>query len=151
MRRLSSLLLLCAVGCSSETIAPPTLYPVTGSLVVGGKPLENVTVQLIPVDVTSKARPGSGKTDAEGKFTILTNGDKGATAGKYKVVLGSPSLAPSGPVSVEEATKMSGQYAKSGGPPAPVTLPYPLEWASATTSPKEVDVVDKPLEIKIDI
>ena len=94
MRNLSSVLFLSfgILGCSVGE-APPKLIPVTGTLVVGGKPLENITVQLMPVDTKAKVRPGIGKTDAEGKFTILTNGDKGANVGKFKVVLQSVTAA----------------------------------------------------------
>ncbi len=159
MRHLSRLLLLSLSfgvwGCSGSDGAPP-LHPVTGTLVVGGKPLENVTVQLTPVDLNSTARPALGKTDAEGKFTILTNGDRGATAGKYKVVLLTSAPA-SGPMSVEEATKLSGQMTQqmmqSGGQPVSMTptLPFPKEWADAGTTPKEIEVASQPVEIKIDI
>jgi hypothetical protein len=141
-------------GCSGAD-APPPLYPVTGTLIVGGKPLENITVQLTPVDLDSKSKPGVGLTDAEGKFTILTNGDKGATAGKFKVVLLSSAVSKStGPMSVEEATKLSGEYTQQiaqGKRPEPPALPFPKEWADATTTPKEVEVVNQPVIIKIDI
>ncbi len=157
MRCLSSLLLLSfgVLGCSGGE-APPKLYPVTGTVVVGGKPLENITVQLMPVDPAAKGRPGIGKTDAEGKFTILTNGDKGANAGKFKVVLQSVTAAPrTGPISVEEATKMNGEMMEkmkqSGGRYEPPKQPFPVEWASQATSPKEVEIVDKPVVINIDI
>lgn len=153
MRQLSCLLLLCALGCSGGGADKPLpLYPVTGSLIVGGKPLENVFVQLLPVDLTSKAKPGAATTDAEGKFVIRTNGDKGANPGKYKVVLGTSGAAanPNKQVTLEEATKMSGQYAKTRGIPVE-TLPYPKEWGTAATTPKEVEVTDKAVVVNIDI
>jgi hypothetical protein len=160
MRGMSSMLLLSLLslgfqGCSQGE-APPKLYPVTGTLVVGGKPLENITVQLLPVDPAGKGRPGIGKTDAEGKFTILTNGDKGANVGKFKVVLQSTTAAPrTGPISVEEATKMNGEMMErmkqSGGKYEPPKAPFPVEWASQATTPKEVEIVDKPVVINIDI
>src|SRR5262249_6382642 len=134
MRQLIGLALLvslCGLGCGSKSPGALPLYSVSGKLVVNGKPLENVTVQLIPAgDPDTKAKPGVATTDKEGKFVIRTNGDKGANPGKYKVVLGSATQAPTGPMSLEDATKMSGQYAKTGGIPK-VDLPYPAEWASA--------------------
>ena len=96
-------------------------------------------------------KPGLGKTDAEGKFTIITNGDKGANPGKYKVVLSVPSLQQTGEYSLEAATKMSGQFAKTGGPPKASAPPFPPEWGGPQTSPKEVEVTKQPLHIKIDI
>lgn len=153
MRYVSSLILLCVIaGCSGGGADKPLpMFPVTGTLLIGGKPMENINIELAPVDFESKAKPGLGKTDAEGKFEIRTNGDRGATVGKFKVVLRSAASAPTGPVSIEEATKMSGQYAKTMGPPKPTSLPYPVEWGSPTSSPKEVEVVDKPVIVNIDI
>lgn len=143
--------MLCVVGCGSGGAPPPKMYPVTGTLKVKGKALENVTVQLIPADQLAKdSKPAVGTTDAEGKFTMRTNGDKGVIAGKYKVVLITTNSPGSGPVSLEEATKMSGQYAATQGPPK-IEQPFPQEWGSATTTPKVHEVVDKPTEINIDI
>lgn len=141
-----------AVGCSSsQGPGALPLRPVTGSLVVNGKPLDNIQVQLIPVGVDTKAKPGVATTDKDGKFVIRTNGDKGANPGKYKVVLGSSNAStPTGPVSLDEATKMSGQYAKTRGIPK-VELPFPPEWGGEKTTPKEIEVADKPVEINIDI
>lgn len=156
LTRLSSLLLLGLLGCSNAE-APPALYPVTGTLKVNGKPLENMTVQLSPVDITSKAKPGIGKTDAEGKFTILTNGDKGAATGKYKVILmDSPKVQRTGPPTIEELTKMNGEMSqkiaqKGAAAFEPPTLPFPKEWSDATTTPKEVEVGTQPVTVNIDI
>jgi hypothetical protein len=107
----------------------------------------------MPVNPEDKVKPGLGKTDATGKFTIITNGDKGANPGKYKVVLTTQSAAANtgGAYSLEEAMKQSGQYAKTGGPPKPAALPFPVEWGSATTSPKDVEVKKEAQHIKIDI
>ena len=149
MRRLSCLVLLCVLGCGSEVVKPLPLYPVTGSVKVKGAPLKDTLVQLLPVDPSSKAKPGVATTDSEGNFVIRTNGDKGANSGKFKVVLGSV-VEQQGPVSLEDATKMSGQYTKTGGPPKP-TFAFPKEWASAKTTPKEIEVTDKAQIVDIDI
>ena len=153
MRQMCGMLLLLSLaGCSSSGPSALPLYPVTGTFVVGGKPLKDTIVQLVPSDPESKAKPGIGRTDAEGKFMIRTNGDKGANPGKYKVVLGTGAddSASKGPMSVEDASKMSGQYVKSKGIPT-ATLPFPKEWASAKTSPKEIEVVKGPVTVNIDI
>lgn len=156
MRHLSCsfmlLLSFCLLGCSGGADGAPKLYPVTGTLVVGGSPLADITVQLIPADPDSKAKPGLGKTDAEGNFEIRTNGDKGAPTGKFKVVLlSAASISSAGPMSVEDATKMSGQYIATGGPPKAVKPPFPPDWGSAATSPKEVEVENEPVTINIEI
>jgi len=152
MRYVCCLVLLGLVaGCTGAPDSAPALYPVTGELIVGGKPLADIQIQLTPVDLQAKMKPGLGKTDAEGKFTIITNGDKGANPGKYKVVLSTQTVAQTGEYSLEEAMKQSGQYAKTGGPPKPTAPPFPPEWGGAQTSPKEVEVTKQPLHIKIDI
>ena len=156
MRTLTGLLLLVLLvpGCSGSSgkIAPPKLYPVKGTLKIGGTPTEGITVQLSPADPASKTQPASGVSDADGNFVIRTNGDRGATEGTYKVVLGigSGEAKAQGPVSVEEATKMSGAGVQHGGMPQP-KFPFPVEWSSPLTTPKSVDVTSKGLEFNIDI
>jgi hypothetical protein len=155
MRTLTGLLLLLLLvpGCSGSSgkFAPPKLYPVKGNLKIDGKPAEGITVQLSPADPASKTQPASGVTDAEGNFVIRTNGDRGATEGKYKVVLGTGvSEVKEGPVSVEEATKLSGAGVRYGGMPTP-KYPFPIEWSSPLTTPKTVDVNSQGLEFNIDI
>lgn len=152
MRSLTGLLLLLLFvpGCSSPGVAPPKLYPVTGNLKVDGKPLEGVTVQLMPADPQSTAQPCSGVSTKEGDFVIRTNGDRGATAGKFKVVLGGAAIVQEGPVSVEEAAKISGAGTRFGGMPKP-KYPFPMEWTNPKTTPKTVEVVDQAVVVNIDI
>lgn len=161
MSRLIGLFVLCAVGCSQGPDQPLPLYPVTGSVKVGGKPLAEVAVQLIPVDEKSRAKPGIGKTDKEGNFTITTNGDRGANVGKFKVVLGTASQQQEqklSSMSYEEqqkarysaAEKFSGDNAKTKG--VVKTGPeFPKEWTSAKTTPKEVEIVNKAVIVNVDI
>ena len=156
MYRLSCFLFLCTVGCSSGAIAPVPLYPVTGTLKVSGVLMTDSAVQLIPVDATSKARPGVGRTDKDGKFTIMTNGSRGANVGKFKVVLSSgadeptPASEMSNEERYEQAGKISGGLSKSKGA-SQTKRSFPKEWASAKTSPKEVEVVDRAVVVDIDI
>jgi hypothetical protein len=161
MSRLFGILLLCAVGCSSGAVAPLPVYSVKGTVNVGGKPLEGVSVQLIPVDEKSKAKPGIGTTDEEGNFSITTNGDRGANPGKFKVVLGtmaeqqekqltSMSYEEQQKARYASAEQLSGANAKTKGfvKKAPE---FPKEWANAKTSPKEVEIIDKAVIFNIDI
>jgi hypothetical protein len=150
MRRLSGILLLCVLGCSSGGTAPPPLYPVTGNLKVDGKPLADIIVQLMPVDMNSKAQPCSGTTDKDGNFKLATNGDRGATAGSFKVVLGTGIAQQQGPITVEEATKLSGEGRKFGGMPKQ-TYPFPKEWTNPKTSPKTIEIVDKGITLNLDL
>ncbi len=82
------LLFIFVSGCGSDGLPIQPTHPVKGSVTLNGKPVENVTVVLQPVDTKAfkmNERP-QGKTNAQGEFTIFTykEGD-GAPAGEYKV------------------------------------------------------------------
>jgi len=71
-------------GCGS---APQeTLVPVTGTLLVNGKPLDAVVVSFIP-EIAKNSRGGSGITDTTGAFTVvdLTQNLPGLAPGKYVI------------------------------------------------------------------
>lgn len=73
---------LTAAGCSGG----PTFAEVSGSVKVGGKPMENVQVEFWP----EVSGPRSiGVTDRDGRFTLRSQDGKraGAVAGPHKVVL----------------------------------------------------------------
>lgn len=83
-------LVAATTGCGDGKIKR---YPVTGSVLVGGKPAEGARVVFIPVggsEKFQKERP-TGVADGAGQFTLTTfEKDDGAPAGEYKVmVLGS--------------------------------------------------------------
>jgi hypothetical protein len=68
-------LILCMSGCDSSGGGPPTVR-VAGTVILDGQPLENVDVHFI-----SENHAGYGKTDADGKFKLVT----GAVVGENKV------------------------------------------------------------------
>jgi hypothetical protein len=68
-------------GCGGSTM--PKIYPATGTVTWKGEPLADATVSFVP----SVGAPSDGKTDAQGKFTIMTNGKPGARAGACKVTV----------------------------------------------------------------
>ncbi len=74
------------VGCGgSEPPGPKQLptVPAAGTVTYKGQPLANATVACQHLDGQVSA---SGKSDASGKFTLKSYGDKdGAPAGSYKV------------------------------------------------------------------
>ena len=86
----SSVLALVAawslVGCGpSEPAGPKQLptVPAAGTVTYKGQPLANATISCQSVSGEAAA---SGKSDASGKFTLKSYGDKdGAPAGSYKV------------------------------------------------------------------
>lgn len=88
----SFLLALClcilAVGCGQEV----TLYPVSGRILIDGKPLTGVAQGS--VSFRADANKGNetmhqptGTINAAGEYELLTAGKKGAPPGWYKVVV----------------------------------------------------------------
>jgi len=74
--------LLSVVGCARG----PTFAPVSGTVTMAGKPLENVQVEFWP----QVSGPRSiGMTDKEGRYTLTSdNGENvGAVVGSHKIVL----------------------------------------------------------------
>ena len=159
MLRFSSLLLICLMGCSSAGSGALPLHPVTGTLKVDGKPLEATSVALMPVDIASKAKPAVGMTDKDGNFKIATNGDRGAAAGSYKVVLGGAGVTESSgsqrqltpAEQVAETMKQQAELVKTRGVPVAKKYKFPSEWADAKTSPKTFEVKTGTHTLNIDI
>ncbi len=130
------------LGCGGAP-AGPKMYSVTGTLTVGGKPLEDINVQLIPVDLGTATILSAGKTDAAGRFAVVgTNGHKGAVPGKYKVVLARTNTPP--PSSTTAAS-----HDQSGAPPQQADLPFPAEYSSVTTSPKPVEITNQAVTLDL--
>jgi hypothetical protein len=86
-------------GCGDGRIAT---YPVTGTVLVDGRPAEGAVVICVPTSTSEpeadRLRP-FGVADAQGRFTLKTfePGD-GAPAGEYKVLIEWPA-----PVSADAA------------------------------------------------
>jgi hypothetical protein len=138
---LGVVVLLVAPGCGGP--AKPTLYPVSGKVTLEGKSLANVGIYFI--STTDKAQNYSGTIAADGSYSLSDPQDQrqGAEAGKYKVVLQLTGDALKN--SMMEAMKQ-GQ-----GVPAAASLPFPNEYTSAETSPKEVEVKAESNTINITI
>ena len=77
------------MGTTSEESArpvfdPATLVPASGVVTVNGKPTPGVVLTVQP---TAGGIPAVGESDAEGKFTLSTSGQPGATPGEAKVAI----------------------------------------------------------------
>lgn len=74
-------------GCSKPKAAWETVYPASGVLTFGGKPISGAQVTLFPTDpaVPESVRP-TAVTEADGRFKLSTfaEGD-GAPRGSYNV------------------------------------------------------------------
>jgi len=76
-----------ALVLSAELRAEPdaALAPVQGNVTFEGKPLDGATVTFHPE--AKDGKKATGKTDAEGKYTLKTDGAGGAAPGKYRVTI----------------------------------------------------------------
>lgn len=76
------MLLFCS-GCGGREL--PELAPVTGVVKLDGQPLEGVVVSFYPTEGEG-GRPGTGVTDAEGRYEIMYfEGEEGARVGPNRV------------------------------------------------------------------
>jgi hypothetical protein len=86
--RVVLLLLVVAlvVGCQPAGADRPATFKVTGTVTMGGAPLEGASVMFVPK--TPPGNAASGITDASGKYALSTfGGDDGAVPGDYFVVV----------------------------------------------------------------
>lgn len=84
-RTAAGLCVMLAIGCGKT---PEKLYPVSGTVTVGGKPLNGGTVQfemLEQGEASGKVYTSSGEVDANGHFELITFGKPGAPAGEHRV------------------------------------------------------------------
>jgi hypothetical protein len=132
-------ILLC-VGCNSGTRRPPT-YPVTGTVIYKGKPLEGAMVTFVPADGAT-VEAATGLTDAEGKFKLTTyTADDGANAGDFMVKVAKydgkkpTKEEQEAYISYEEEQKMQFAADEKPTPPAKNLLPpkYAYEGTSGIT------------------
>lgn len=143
VRRLIGLALTVALaGCGGS--GNPTTYPVSGVVLQNGKGVANVNVAFFPESGPS----ASGRTDADGKFTLTTfeTGD-GAVAGEQKVAITPVSQVASDP-NADVITD-----AKTYAIAKPKDLPIPAKYVDPGTSGLRVKVPDDTQsgEIKLEL
>ncbi|MGE0759845.1 MAG: hypothetical protein AB7F89_17850 [Pirellulaceae bacterium] len=76
--------MVAAIGCSGAAPSNlPKTYPVSGTVTMGGKPVEGATVNFMPM---SGSGSSIGLTDKDGNYNLSTySSNDGAEAGQYKV------------------------------------------------------------------
>lgn len=78
-----SLAAVLVTGCGGSPNRPP-VYKATGVVKLAGKPVPDATVQFKP----EKGRPATGKTNAQGEFSLTTfNTNDGALEGRHQVTV----------------------------------------------------------------
>lgn len=121
------------VGCSSATHFELPVIPVSGKVMMEGKPLSDAMVILVPYPTAAAGQLAArGTTNAEGDFQATTyrNGD-GAAVGKYKVT-----------VQFYKTIKVEGNLV-----PGPNVLNE--KFANPATTPFELEVVKDKVSLPI--
>ena len=80
---IAAVVCLVLAGCGKAADLGVELAPVSGVVLLDGKPMPNPVVTFYP----EKGPTGIGIADANGAFTIQTNGQAGAPIGKCKVTV----------------------------------------------------------------
>lgn len=76
----------CSGGASNIEVEKLPTHPVSGTVMISGKPLPDADVRFVAVS-DGKVAP-RGKTDSNGKYTLSSFAvDDGAPVGKYKVLV----------------------------------------------------------------
>jgi hypothetical protein len=76
-----ALALATLAGCGDDR---PKRVPISGRVLIDGKPLETGVIRLIPAD----ARPATGTIGGDGRFTLGTfMSDDGCVVGKHQVAV----------------------------------------------------------------
>lgn len=112
---------LALAGCSGGGAADrPKLAAAGGVVRFEGKPVTNAAITFYP----EKGPAAVGRTDAEGKFQVKTNGQLGAVVGKHKVTVVDQSQGSEPPPSDENAIKFAvkATYSKKYLDPASTDL-----------------------------
>jgi len=106
----------CGGGDSFE------IAPVSGTVTLNGQPLADATIGFQPSGGEKEQGPGSsGKTDAQGRYTLTTNdGRRGATVGTHQVRISTLKMAEN--KDVEDASIFI-KLSKSGSVLAPEKVP----------------------------
>ena len=94
---------LAAAGCGG---GDPDLVPVSGRVLVDGKPRGGLVVMFQPIGGTENPNPGKGsaaRTDAEGRFTLAQDENHpGAVVGRHRVAIFTAQVGAEAPRSPEE-------------------------------------------------
>ena len=112
-------ILALLLGCNNSP-----LVSIEGTVTLDGKPLEDAGIMFQP---DAGGVPATGTSDAQGKFTLTTGNDPGATPGINKVAVSKPLNNPAS-ASAEEGVIVD------------VKLATPVRYASPMTSGLSVDV-----------
>lgn len=137
-RRLLFLLIAVATvsGCSPARTPRLDTYPVSGLVMVNGKPAVRAEVRMRPtkplLDPLKRSVEPYGIVDAEGMFRICTYRENdGAPPGEYAITIVWPTVTVDGGEEVFGPDRLNGRY---GNPLSPVTMFTVLETSNLIPS-----------------
>ena len=109
---LGCMLSFCFVGCGGGDGFPPPV-PVSGKVLVAGKPVEGAAVTFLS---KSGGRSASGKTDKDGNFKLTSvKTDDGASPGEYAVTISKQEAKGGGSATVDISKGYGDNYGKMQG------------------------------------
>lgn len=86
-------LLLVSLALVSCNKGGPKIVPVSGTVYMDGKPLANVDIAFQPIGSAENPNPGrgsTGRTDENGRFTLMIDGSiDGAVVARHRVCISS--------------------------------------------------------------
>ena len=132
-RVVASILAFAVVGCGGSRTSP-----VSGVVLLDGKPLAGASVQFIP---QGTGRDATGETDSSGQFAMSTfQARDGVIPGTYKVVIAPPTgVADTAQyASAEDAMSAAPKAAKKAAGPA-----FPEKYSRADQTPLTQEVPAK--------
>ncbi|MEZ6125876.1 MAG: carboxypeptidase-like regulatory domain-containing protein [Planctomycetaceae bacterium] len=141
--------LAASAGCSGPD--RPPIAAASGTVTLDGVPVEGATISFVPAD---GGRPGSGFTDAQGRYTITTfETNDGAKVGEHQVAVikisGDGAFMPGGADGSPQSDEMSlseipAPDSESSGKKAPkIDYLVPQKYGSAVTSGLRVTVPEE--------
>jgi hypothetical protein len=125
---------LLATGCGDAPGVGPT-YRVRGRITLNGEPLVAETAMILFRPDASRGNLSpfepAGNPDAEGHYSVSTNGKPGAPPGRYKVIVTATTVEAGAPKDQRRAR------------PHPKSL-VPAKYGQAATTDLAVEVVESP-------
>lgn len=105
IHRLGAVAWLMLAACSGCNRSPFTLAPVSGTVLLDGRPLAGGVINFQPIAAGEGGKGGPGstsRTDAEGRYWLTTvRGQRGAVVGKHRVKI--YSFSPESPPIADDA------------------------------------------------
>jgi hypothetical protein len=129
-------------GCGKEP--PPNIVPASGVVLLGGVPLPNAQVRLIPMIGFGPEYIASAVTDDAGKFELQCNGKPGACATENIVMIAEADIP-------REFQGENRQRELAGYLRSLKNRPIPPKYGSAASTPLKTSISAPQCELKFEL